>query len=80
MKLFMMTDMEGVAGVIDFDRWTRANGCYYEQGKRLLTAEVNSAIEVFAENGFGDIVVCDGHGGGAIDIERLDSRTRLIRG
>lgn len=80
MKLFVMTDMEGVAGITDVDNWTKPQGCYYEAGRRLLTEELNAAIAGFAENGFDDFVVCDGHGCGAVNIELLDSRAKLLRG
>ena len=39
MKIFIMTDMEGVAGVLDHDTWVTPQGRYYEAGKRLLTLE-----------------------------------------
>jgi D-aminopeptidase len=80
MKLFLMTDLEGVAGVINGTDWRYPTGRYYETAKRLLTQEVNAAIESFTAGGFDDILVCDGHGAGAINVELLDSRVRLIRG
>lgn len=80
MKLFLMTDLEGVAGVINGPDWLSPSGRYYENARRLLTQEVNAAVEAFAEGGFGDILVCDGHGAGAVDLERLDPRARMIRG
>jgi D-amino peptidase len=80
MKLFLMTDLEGVAGVIDGENWLYPGDRCYDVARRLLTREVNAAIRGFVEGGFSDILVCDGHGAGAIDIERLDPRARLIRG
>jgi D-aminopeptidase len=80
MKLFLMTDLEGVAGVINGPDWLYPSGRYYENAKRLLTQEVNAAVEAFADGGFEDILVCDGHGSGGIDLERLDPRARMIRG
>ncbi len=80
MKLYVQTDMEGVAGVINVDDYLSPSGRYHEKGKRLVTEEVNAAVRGFIEGGFDDIVVADGHGSGAIDIELLDSRVRLMRG
>jgi D-amino peptidase len=74
-----MTDLEGVAGVINSTDWIYPGGRYYETAKRLLTEEVNAAIRGFAEEGFSDIVVADGHGCGAIDIELLDPCACLMR-
>ena len=80
MKLFLMTDLEGVAGVMNSADWLAPTGRSYENARRLLTQEVNAAIELFASGGFDDILVCDGHGEGAINLELLDLRVRLIRG
>ena len=75
-----MTDMEGVAGVANSQDWALRDGRYYERGRRLLTEEVNAAVSGFAVGGFGELVVCDAHGPGGIDIETLDPRVRLSRG
>lgn len=80
MKLFIMTDLEGVAGVINGVDYLYHHSRYYETARRLLTDEVNAAIEGFIAGGFDDILVADGHGAGAINIERLDPRVRLARG
>ena len=80
MKVFIMTDMEGVAGMINFDDWVDPKGRYYEAGKRLLTLEINAAVEGFFDAGATEILVCDGHGWGGINHELLDSRVLFQRG
>ncbi|MBN1937890.1 MAG: M55 family metallopeptidase [Anaerolineae bacterium] len=78
MKLYIITDLEGVAGV---QRWeqTRERGPLNEQAIRLLTAEVNAAIDgILDAEPQAEVVVWDGHGSGGIDIERLHSRARFI--
>ncbi|MFP4028453.1 MAG: M55 family metallopeptidase [Candidatus Brocadiia bacterium] len=80
MKVMLMTDMEGVAGVLNFEDWTRPEGRYYEKGKRFLTAEVNAAIEGLCANGIEEVLVVDGHGAGGVDPELLDERAQLMRG
>ncbi|NMB98318.1 MAG: M55 family metallopeptidase [Clostridiaceae bacterium] len=80
MKIYIMTDMEGVAGVIDRQNYTLFDSRYYELGKELLTKEVNAAIEGFFEAGANEILVADGHGYGAINQLLLDPRVELIRG
>jgi D-amino peptidase len=72
--------MEGVAGVMNVLDWVTPQSRYYETGKRLLTLEVNAVIDGLAQHGFDEIIVSDGHGAGAIDIELLDSRAKLVRG
>ena len=80
MKIFIMTDMEGVAGVLDHDTWVTPQGRYYEAGKRLLTLEVNAAIDGFFAGGADEVLVADGHGFGGINIELLDRRAQFQRG
>ena len=80
MKLFLMTDLEGVAGVLSGRDWLYPEGRYYENARRLLTAQANAAIEGFAAGGFDQVLVADGHGAGGLDPELLDPRARLIRG
>ena len=77
MKLMIMTDIEGVAGILNFEDWCVPEGRYYDKGKRLLTEEVNAAIDGFYEGGAGEVTVVDGHGSGAIDPELLDERVWL---
>lgn len=76
MKIMIITDMEGCAGILNVDDWSR----YYEKGKRFLTEEVNAAVAGFFEAGADEIVVVDGHGCGGIDPELLDERALLSYG
>ena len=79
-KIYIMTDLEGVAGVRDSEQWCGPDGRYYDLGRKFLTLEVNAAIEGFMAGGAEEIVVADGHGRGAVDIELLDPRAKLERG
>lgn len=79
MKIFLMTDMEGVCGIINHDDWVVPAGRYYEEGKRLLTLEVNAAVEGFFAAGADEVVVVDGHGYGGINLSLLDSRCLFMR-
>ena len=45
MKVFAMTDLEGVGGVVSFETQTYETGRYYEEARRLQTAEINAAVE-----------------------------------
>lgn len=80
MKIYLMTDMEGVAGILSFEDWCVPGGRYYEKGKALCTQEANAAIEGFFNAGADQVVVADGHGRGGIDPELLDPRAELMRG
>ena len=80
MKLYVMTDLEGTAGVQNFAEWTGPGKPHYGLARRLLTLEINAAICGFLEAGATEILVADGHGPGAIDIELLDPRVEYLRG
>jgi D-amino peptidase len=79
-RIYIVTDMEGVAGVQNAEQWLGPEGRYYDVGRKLLTLEVNAAIEGFFAGGATEVVVADGHGAGAMNIELLDPRAQLERG
>jgi len=60
MKVFLSTDMEGTAGVVDWDQCV-GDGPQAQAGRQLLLAEVNAAIEGAIEGGATQIVVNDSH-------------------
>ncbi|HLV99814.1 MAG TPA: M55 family metallopeptidase [Ktedonobacterales bacterium] len=60
MKVFISTDFEGVAGIVDWDQ-ILANGRDYEMGRRLLINETNAVIDGAAEAGASEFVVNDSH-------------------
>ena len=80
MKILVCTDIEGVSGVVGFEDQAFADGKYYQQATKLLTAEVNAAVEGMLEAGATDILVVDGHGCGGICFEDLHPKARLLHG
>jgi D-amino peptidase len=60
MKVFLSSDMEGTAGVVDWDQCV-GDGPEAAAGRRLLLAEVNAAIEGALAGGATEIVVNDSH-------------------
>lgn len=80
MKIYVMTDMEGVCGVINHDDWVMPDGRYYDEGRGLLTGEINAACRGLFKAGAKEITVADGHGAGGIIQILLDERTKYIRG
>lgn len=80
MKILVMTDLEGVSGIKDFDGWCTPESRFYDVACRLLTLEVNAAVEGFFAAGAAYVEVADGHGYGAIDVELLDPRVEYARG
>jgi D-amino peptidase len=79
-KIYIMTDMEGVAGVISSTDYCYPDARYYEIGRTLTTLETNAAIEGALEAGAVDFLVADGHGWGAIDPVQLHPAARLLAG
>jgi D-amino peptidase len=59
-KLFISTDIEGTAGIVDWQQ-VRGPGAEYELGRELLTAEVNAAIDGAVVAGAEQILVNDSH-------------------
>jgi D-amino peptidase len=60
-KIFLSSDMEGTAGVVDWDQ-CRGPGAEYDYYCGLLQAEVNAAIEGAQEAGATEFLVNDSHG------------------
>lgn len=63
MKVLIMSDMEGVSGIV---AWSQVNGGapMYEEGRRLYTEEINAAVRGARSAGADEIVVVDCHGAG----------------
>src|SRR5947208_7162261 len=63
MRVLIMTDMEGVSGIVV---WEQVNGGapQYEEGRRLYTEEINAAVRGAKAAGASEIVVVDCHGAG----------------
>jgi D-amino peptidase len=80
MKIVIMTDMEGVSGVVSFEDQGYPTGKYHEQAKKLCTAEINAAVEGLVAEGVDDILVIDGHGPGAVSFEDLHPAAKLAYG
>jgi D-amino peptidase len=60
MKLFLSTDFEGTSGIVAWEQIIEGNA-EYEQGRRLLTNEVNAVITGALEAGAREFVVNDSH-------------------
>lgn len=72
--------MEGISGVVNWEQVSPGEP-EYARFRRIMTAEVNVAIEGVFEAGAQEVVVADGHAGGYnLMIEELDPRARLNSG
>jgi D-amino peptidase len=83
MRVFIVSDMEGVAGIT---KWDQVNGgkSLYEEGRALYTEEINAAVRGARAAGATDIVVMDCHGAGgdwsfnSLLPERLDPGCEFV--
>jgi D-amino peptidase len=64
-KVFIVSDMEGVAGIV---KWQQTDGAKekraYHEGRELYTEEINAAVRGAKAAGAKEIVVMDCHGAG----------------
>ena len=63
MRVHVISDMEGVAGIV---KWQQTTGgeSLYEEGRKLYTQEINAAVRGAKAAGATEIVVMDCHGAG----------------
>ena len=80
MKIYIVCDLEGVAGVVDFKKQCIEDGAYYRQAIRMATHELNSLVEGAIDGGATEIYAWPGHGGfpGGIDVELLHPECNLV--
>lgn len=81
-RVMMITDMEGVDGIFSVeDQCVPFKSPRWEESRKLLTGEVNAAVDGLYDGGATDVVVLDGHDSSrtlsALDIH---PRVRLLEG
>ena len=80
MKIHIMTDMEGCAGIMNAQDYIYHDSRYYEYACELATLEVSAAVEGALEAGATEALVVDAHGPGAMKRSLLHPRARLLGG
>lgn len=80
MKIYVVCDLEGTAGVVDFKPQCMADGEYYRQAIRMATRELNALVDGAMEGGATEVYAWPGHGAfpGGIDVELLHPECRLV--
>ena len=81
-KVFMVTDMEGVDGIFNLELqcepWKSPR---WEESRKLLTGEINAAVEGLFAGGGTEAVVLDGHDSSStLSVLDIDPRARLLEG
>lgn len=80
MKAYIVCDLEGVAGIVDFEKQCDEKGAYYQQAIRVATLELNALVEGLIEGGADEIYAWPGHCDfpGGIDFELLHPECKLV--
>ncbi|MBI4875634.1 MAG: M55 family metallopeptidase [Acidobacteria bacterium] len=80
-RIFIVTDMEGVGGVHNWDEQVLVGQRRFDESRRLLTGEVNAAVEGAMAAGASEVVIWDGHGGSrSLSIEDIRPPAQLVQG
>lgn len=81
MKIFIMVDMEGISGVVDFNKQATPEGSDYQRAREYLMSDVNAAIEGAIEAGAKEIVVFDMHYYGLnILLDKINPQVKVVIG
>jgi D-amino peptidase len=81
-KIFVITDMEGVSGIFDSDmQCLPYKSPRWEESHKLLTGEVNAAVDGLLTGGATDVVVWDGHDSSqSLSVLDIHPKARLLTG
>ena len=63
MRILIMSDMEGVSGIVVWDQ-VSGGASMFEEGRHLYTEEINAAVRGAKAAGATEVVVVDCHGAG----------------
>ena len=81
MKIYIAADFEGACAVVGEVGKPLTEGKQYEFARRMVTAEINAAVEGALEAGATDIIVNDCHGSGLnLIYDELHPAVRILLG
>ncbi|MCW4036607.1 MAG: M55 family metallopeptidase, partial [Candidatus Bathyarchaeota archaeon] len=80
MKIYVVCDLEGTGGVVDFKLQCMEEERYFQQAIRMATMELNALVEGAIEGGATEVYAWPGHGAlpGGIDVELVHPECRLV--
>jgi D-amino peptidase len=80
-RVLIVTDLEGAGGVNDPDEQLLPGQRRYIESRRILTGEVNAAVEGAVAAGAVEVVIWDGHDGSrTLSIEEIHRAAKLLQG
>ena len=83
MKIFIVTDLEGVAGISVDQQLNGIDNPYYRKAREFLADEINAAVTGAKEAGATEFLIADGHGSGydmMLDFDRIDADVTFVTG
>jgi D-amino peptidase len=80
-RILIVTDLEGVGGVNDAEEQLLPGQRRYPESRRILTGEVNAAVEGARLAGAGEVVIWDGHDGSrTLSVDEIAGGAKLLQG
>jgi D-amino peptidase len=62
MKVYIVTDLEGISGVTAFNQTRNSDSPLYQDARHLLMGDINAAVQGCLDGGATYVCVMDGHG------------------
>jgi D-amino peptidase len=80
-RILIVTDLEGAGGVNDAEEQLLPGQRRYLESRRILTGEVNAAVEGARAAGASQIVIWDGHDGSrTLSVDEIHESAKLLQG
>lgn len=81
MKIYILTDMEGITGVVSPDKQAKPGSSGYQEARELLMSDLNAAVEGALEGGASEILIYDMHYYGLnVILDKLHPQAKIIMG
>jgi hypothetical protein len=80
-RILIVTDLEGAGGVNDADEQLLPGQRRYIESRKILTGEVNAAVEGAIAAGASEVVIWDGHDGSrTLSVDEIHAGAKLLQG
>lgn len=81
MKIYILTDIEGITGVVNPDKQAKPGSPGYQEARELLMSDLNAAIEGALGGGASEILIYDMHYYGLnVILDKLHPKAKIIMG
>lgn len=81
MKIYILTDMEGITGVVSPDKQAKPGSSGYQEAREFLMSDLNAAVEGALEGGASEILIYDMHYYGLnVILDKLHPKAKIIMG